>query len=332
MEEERLAVIRQFESGKYDFDALALDVFNYQRLYNPVYKEYCDLLNTPKKLIHVDQIPFLPIQFFKSHLVKSGGDWEAENIFESSGTTGDNTSRHYVRSRELYLRNSLRIFEEAYGNIQDYHVLALLPSYLERENSSLVAMAKYFMDQSGQAELSFYLNEYQSLIAQLKHNNEKNILSVIIGVTFALLDFPEVDTVLFRNAIIVETGGMKGRKKEMTRPDLHELLKEKFGVQAIHSEYGMTELLSQAWSQGNGIFTLPSTMKMKLRELSDPFSFQKIGKTGILNIIDLANIDSCSFIATEDLARMQDEKHFEILGRVDGSAIRGCSLLYIPEK
>ena len=331
MEEERLAIINQLERDNFNFDELALRIYEYQRVHNPVYQEYCQLLNVPFKLKQIELIPFLPIQFFKTHEVKTGSHWEAEQIFESSGTTGNNTSRHFVRSCSLYLKNSLKIFNAKYGNIKDYHVLALLPSYLERNNSSLVAMAKYFMDHSGQDQSSFFLNDYDSLIQQLKNNNKKGVQSIVIGVTFALLDFPITEKKLFENVIIVETGGMKGRKKEMTRMELHNVLKDKFGVTAIHSEYGMTELLSQAWSTGEGIFTFTKTMKVTLRELSDPLSSQKIGKTGIVNIIDLANVDSCAFIATDDLGQMKNENQFEILGRVDGSAIRGCNLLYIPQ-
>jgi len=331
LERDRTSILKQLEDGNFNFDVLALQLFEYQRKYNPVYEAFTRHLKLPAKLSLVDAIPFLPIQFFKSQIVKTGAEWNSENIFESSGTTGQKTSRHHLRSRSLYLKNSLRIFTEIYGDVKDFSILSLLPSYLERENSSLIAMAKYFMDESGHEENGFFLNEYDHLVEAIKRNNKKGISTILLGVTFALLDFPRVDPTIFKNTIIIETGGMKGRGAEMTRIDLHEELKEKFGVSSIHSEYGMTELLSQAWSTGQGIFQLPKTMKMRLREVTDPFSFRDIGKTGVINLIDLANIDSCAFIATDDLGRMINETQFEVLGRVDGSDIRGCNLMYIPK-
>jgi len=328
MEQDRKEIIKQLEKGKFDFNLLAFRLFDYQRTYNPVYREFTKLMKTGN-ISQIEDIPFLPIQFFKSHKVKSGMEWEAERIFESSGTTGTQTSRHFVRSQKLYLENSLRIFEDVYGNIQNYNILALLPSYLERNNSSLVAMANYFMKQSGHENNGFFLHDYIQLMEALKRSRKNGDKTILLGVTFALLDLPVDDQSLFEDTIIVETGGMKGRGAEMTRVDLHRKLQSKFGVSKIHSEYGMTELLSQAWSTGEGIFQLPNTMRISLREVTDPLSSVSIGKTGIVNLIDLANVDSCAFIATDDLARMRNQEEFEVLGRVDGSDIRGCNLLYV---
>ena len=327
MDEQRTRLIQQMEAGDFDFKILSLEVFDFQRKHNPIYRQYVELLNTPKQLYAIEEIPFLPIQFFKSHDVKTGNFWEPEVIYESSGTTGQLSSKHFVRSQKLYFENAQRIFEQQIGRLNAYSILALLPSYLERTNASLVAMCNYFMEQSGDANNGFFLNNYEELLTRLKSNKDRQKQTILIGVTYALLDLPVDDPSIFENTIVVETGGMKGRKKEITRSDLHALLQHKFGLDHIHSEYGMTELLSQAWSRGGGVFDLPITMDLLIREITDPFSYRAKNKTGVINIIDLANIDSCAFIATDDLGRKLNDRQFEILGRTDGSDIRGCNLM-----
>ena len=312
-----------------EFETLAMEVFRFQYENNAVYKAFCTHLGKfPENVNQLEDIPFLPIEFFKSKKVIRDNQ-ENEVVFSSSGTTGDITSKHYVTSLELYRQSYLKGFAQFYGDIEEYCILALLPSYLERKGSSLIYMVDDLIKKSGHSESGFYLDELASLHSKLQQLDAGEQKTLLIGVSFALLDFVEKYPLKLQNTIIMETGGMKGRRKEMIRTELHEMLSKGFGVKKIHSEYGMTELLSQAYSKGNGIFHTPPWMKILIRDTEDPLSLQKSGKTGGLNVIDLANMNSCSFIATQDLAKCYDDNSFEILGRFDNSDIRGCNLMVL---
>lgn len=317
--------------GNQDFSGLAMNIFRRQAIQNPVYAAYLGHLNVEAaKLKAIREIPFLPISFFKSHVLKSG-EFAETFIFESSGTTGSINSRHFIRDISTYLINAENNFREVYGDPSEYCFLALLPSYLERGNSSLVAMADHFIKLSQHTLGGFFLYDFKKLHAMLSQLESQGQTVVLLGVTYALLDFAEAYPMKLRHTIVMETGGMKGRKKELTRKDLHAFLKTNLGVESIHAEYGMTELQSQAYSTGEGIFRPSSTMKVLLRSPDDPFevweSHENLGKTGAINVIDLANEDSISFIATDDLGRFTGDGGFEILGRIDNADIRGCSLL-----
>lgn len=310
------------------FENLALEIFRFQAIHNSIYKAYlehlkCDIENIKT----ISEIPFLPISFFKSHKVISGEEQPNSIIFESSGTTGITTSRHYLQDVNFYKKSSKLAFNAFYGDLKDYHILALLPSYLERGNSSLVFMADYFISEA-QKGANFYLYNYEELLSQivtLKTNKRKILL---IGVTFALLDLAEKYAPDLSEVIIMETGGMKGKRKEMIREALHQQLSEAFNVSKIHSEYGMTELLSQAYSKGDGLFFTPPWLKILLRDINDPFSVSQHKKSGGVNIIDLANVDSCCFIETQDIGSIDPKTSgFRILGRFDNSDVRGCNLL-----
>ncbi len=308
------------------FESLALDVFQFQYEYNKIYRKYVDLLKINIKSVKkMEEIPFLPIQFFKSHKV-STVDAPELKIYESSGTTGSVTSKHYVYDEDFYFAVAKRIFEERYGALPQYNILALLPNYLERSNSSLVAMVNYFMKFSG-PDSGFYLDDFSMLHEKVKYLKGKKERFILWGVTFALMDFSETFPMSLDENIVLETGGMKGRKKEMVRGEVHELLCHNFKIRSVHAEYGMTELFSQAYSQGDGLYSEPFSMKILLRELNDPFSYVAVGKRGGVNVIDLANIDSCSFIATQDLGLKHNDETFEILGRFDDSDVRGCNLM-----
>lgn len=312
-----------------EFEDLAIQVFNYQFKNNRVYRSFCDLLyKHPSDVKTIKDIPFLPIQFFKSHEILSSKN-KAETIFTSSGTTGGKTSKHYVTDLEIYKQSFTKGFLQFYDNIEDYVVLALLPSYLEREGSSLVYMVSEMISQSKHPESGFYLNNFSELKDTLISVDSQNRKVLLIGVSFALLDLVETYQFNLNNTIIMETGGMKGRRKELIRADLHKNLKAGFGVENIHSEYGMTELLSQAYSNGNGIFNCPNWMHILTRDTEDALSIQPSGKTGGINVIDLANINSCSFIATQDLGRTFKNGSFEVIGRFDNSDIRGCNLMVL---
>ena len=316
-------------SSHKQFEKMALKVFRFQYDNNEVYRQFCDLVNQNKETVKsLKKIPFLPIQFFKSHDVLSSTD-NAQTIFISSGTTGSITSRHIVTDLNWYEQSYLQAFSQFYGNIEDYTVLALLPSYLERQGSSLIHMVEDLIQLSNNADSGFYLNNYDALVSKLleQEKDGKNVL--LIGVTFALLDLLEKQNFKLENTIIMETGGMKGRRKEMIREELHAILTKGFGVNAIHSEYGMTELLSQAYSLGEGIFECPSWMHIQIRDTEDPLTYIANGKTGGINVIDLANINSCSFIATQDLGKKYENGSFEVLGRFDNSDIRGCNLMVL---
>ena len=316
-------------SSQKQFEKIALKVFRFQYENNLVYQEFCDFFKIDKQSVKtLQQIPFLPIQFFKNHNVVLN-TYEIQETFTSSGTTGMITSKHLVTDVSLYEQSYRNTFSEFYGNIEDYAILALLPSYLERSGSSLIYMVKDLIELSNNEHSGFYLNNYDDLISKLVEldNAGQNIL--LIGVTYALLDLVEKQKFQLKNTIIMETGGMKGKRKELIREELHEILCDGFGVSSIHSEYGMTELLSQAYSLGNGIFECPSWMQILIRDTEDAMTYVSNGKTGGINIIDLANINSCSFIATQDLGKKYPNNSFEVLGRFDNSDIRGCNLMVI---
>ena len=358
-----------------NFDDLALEVFRFQAQHNSVYRQYLQHLSVQIDTIKtIEKIPFLPIEFFKTQMVVTG-DNPIKTTFESSGTTGQNISRHHVTDPDFYLDIAEQIFEKFYGKLTNFQILALLPSYLERTNSSLVYMVEHFIKKSNNPNSGFFLNDYEKLAKVLEEGDrgqEKDVEKLIpnpqslipnplipnpqplkpktllIGVTFGLLDFAELNIDLSflkdRNDLIVmETGGMKGRRKELLREEVHEILTKAFHVDAIHSEYGMTELLSQGYSSGGGIFELPNSMKILFRDVNDPFSYVQNARSGGINVIDLANIDSCCFIETKDLGAMVNDEllvmndesdgnsntnnKFKILGRFDNSDIRGCNLM-----
>lgn len=312
-----------------EFEKLALQVFKFQFENNRVYRSFCDLLyKHPAEIKSINDIPFLPIQFFKTREVLSSKA-EIHTTFTSSGTTGSETSKHHVTDIDIYNQSFTKGFEQFYGNIEDYVILGLLPSYLERQGSSLIHMVDAMIKTSKHPESGFYLNNLSELKDQLIKLDTEGKKILLIGVSFALLDLVEAFQFQLKNTIIMETGGMKGKRKELIRNELHAILKEGFGVENIHSEYGMTELLSQAYSTGNGIFNCPPWMKVLTRDTEDALTIQSSGKSGGINVIDLANINSCSFIATQDLGRVKIDGSFEVIGRFDSSDIRGCNLMVL---
>jgi phenylacetate-coenzyme A ligase PaaK-like adenylate-forming protein len=317
---------------EHSFQERTLEIFRFQSEENPVYREFIERLRISRKEINIpEEIPFLPIGFFKTKEVITGSR-SAEKIFESSGTTGSNISRHYVTDTGIYNMSLLTAFKRFYGDPSEYLITALLPSYTERAGSSLVYMMDQLIRLSDDPQSGFYGNNPADLLSVIKQrqrkNNGKKIL--LIGVSFALLDLAENFSADLSGVIVMETGGMKGRRKEITREELHSILKKKLNVPAIHSEYGMTELLSQAYSQGEGIFRCPPWMKVLIRDPQDPLSLiSGPGRTGGINIIDLANIYSCSFLSTSDLGKLHADGSFEVLGRFDSSDIRGCNLLIV---
>ena len=314
-------------ASKKEFEKITLKVFRHQYENNAVYHKFCNLLKkNPTNVKRIPDIPFLPIQFFKSERIVSNKAPD-EIIFTSSGTTGMSTSKHHVTDLSVYETSFRQAFSQFYGNIEDYCVLALLPSYLERDGSSLIYMAQDLIEGSQHPDSGFYLNEYQQLAEKLIALDKEGQNVLLIGVTYALLDIIEQFDFQLNNTIIMETGGMKGKRKEMIREELHALLSKGFGVSTIHSEYGMTELLSQAYSLGNGIFECPPWMNVIIRDTEDALSLIGYNKTGGINVIDLANINSCAFIATQDLGKKYENQTFEVLGRFDNSDIRGCNLL-----
>jgi phenylacetate-coenzyme A ligase PaaK-like adenylate-forming protein len=320
--------IFQIDSKK-EFDKISLKLFRFQYDNNEVYRQFCDFLNKDKTNVKkIEDIPFLPIQFFKSHEVLSSKE-AIQATFTSSGTTGMITSKHLVTNISLYENSYRNAFSQFYGNIEDYVILALLPSYLEREGSSLIYMVDDLIKLTNNPDSGFYLHNHEELIQKLITLDNKGQNVILIGVTYALLDLVEKQKFNLKNTIIMETGGMKGKRKEMIREELHEQLCDGFGVNAIHSEYGMTELLSQAYSLGNGIFECPNWMQILVRDTEDALTYIESGKTGGINVIDLANINSCAFIATQDLGKKYKNNTFEILGRFDNSDIRGCNLMVL---
>jgi hypothetical protein len=311
-----------------DFEQKALEVFQHQFENNGVYRSFCDLLYKHPSDIHsINQIPFLPIEFFKSKKVVSTSK-KPQAIFTSSGTTGSQTSKHFVTDLNLYKQSFNKGFNHFYEPVEDYVVMGLLPSYLEREGSSLIYMVNDFISQSKHIESGFYLNQFDLLADKLKSLDAAGKKVLLIGVSFALLDLVEKHRFSLKNTIVMETGGMKGRRKELIRSELHAILTKGFGVSQIHSEYGMTELLSQAYSKGNGIFECPPWMKVLTRDTEDALSLVE-HQTGGMNIIDLANYHSCSFIATQDLGKIHADGSFEVLGRFDSGDIRGCNLMVL---
>ncbi len=312
-----------------DFISKCLDTFLFQYNNNIIYSRFCDYLKVnPAEVSTLEDIPFLPIQFFKEHKVLSTKT-PSEITFTSSGTTGATTSKHYVTELKIYEESYLKGFERFYGAVDDYSILALLPSYMERNGSSLIYMVNDLIKRSNHPKSGFFLNDFEKLKSVLMELEAENQKVLLIGVSFALLDFAERYQLELKNTLVMETGGMKGRRKELIRKELHELLKQGFGVKKVHSEYGMTELLSQAYSKGNSLFECPPWMKVLIRDTEDPLTVQPFGKVGGINVIDLANINSCSFIATQDLGKMHASGKFEILGRFDHSDIRGCNLMVL---
>ncbi|NCX94993.1 MAG: acyl transferase [Chitinophagia bacterium] len=312
-----------------NFDGLALAIFAYQYSACAIYQRYCNLLSvTPNHVKHLSQIPFLPISFFKTHYVVSGTNINIAKPFESSGTTRSTTSKHYVADLTLYRHIALHGFSQFFGDMEQYAILALLPSYLERNNSSLVYMVNDWMNASGNAHNGFYLHNHQELNQKLSQLAATGVKTILIGVTFALLDFLEIFPQTHSQFTIIETGGMKGRKEEWTRQQVHQYIQAQCPNAYIRSEYGMTELLSQAYTSGNAYFKGISTLKCLVRDTNSPLDVAEQG-AGALNIIDLANIHSCSFIATEDLGHVAQDGSFSVLGRIDHTDLRGCSLLTV---
>ncbi len=314
-------------SDDQDFLKCSLDVFNFQYCNNLTYRKFVDGCKiSPAEVDSLIKIPFLPIDFYRSLVVKTN-DFLEEKVFTSSGTTGELVSKHFVRDLSVYENSFLLSFEKFYGIPEKYVFLALLPSYLERTGSSLIYMIDKLINLSGESRSGFFLYDHEklrNLLLELK-KEEKNV--ILIGVTYALLDFAKEYQMDFPELIVIETGGMKGKRKEMVRDEVHQILMPAFNVGSIHSEYGMTELLSQAYSKDNGVFNCPQWMKVLIRDMYDPFQYCKVGATGGINVIDLANLDSCSFIATQDLGKASGEYSFEIVGRYDTSDIRGCNLM-----
>lgn len=316
-------------NNEQSFQSAAIEIFNFQYQNNIVYKKWCNTLNSKFEIRNskFTEIPFLPISFFKTHKIIST-DFRPQQIFESSGTTTTINSQHLIKDIDIYKRSFISAFEMFYGNIKDWCVIGLLPSYLERNNSSLVMMVDEMIKISFNPKSGFYLYDFDTLYKTLQELENTHQKTLLIGVSFALLDFAEIYKMNLQHTVVMETGGMKGRRKELTRYELHSFLKERLGVNEIHSEYGMTELLSQAYSKGNGKFVCPPWMKVVVRNEEDPLQINISGK-GVLNIIDLANIYSCSFIATDDVGMVNEDGSFEVWGRLDNSDIRGCSLLVV---
>lgn len=316
-----------FSTSPENRNELIQSVFDFQYQHNPVYRQWCDLLTINGQPSTVNRFPFLPVSFFKTHKVASTL-FEPEQVFESSGTTQTANSKHLVKDISVYRTSFTKTFELFYGDVKDWCVIGLLPSYLERNNSSLVMMVHELINMSGHTESGFYLDEFDKLKEILQQLDSQHKKVLLIGVTFALLDFAEKHTLHLQHTVVMETGGMKGRRKELTRAEVHETLQKRLGVNTIHSEYGMTELLSQAYSKGDGRFFCPPWMKIMIRDEEDPLQVKESGR-GIINIIDLANLYSCSFIATDDVGIVYEDGSFEVWGRVDNSEIRGCSLLVV---
>lgn len=311
-----------------EFDALALEVFNHQLKENVVYRNYIQGLKVkPEMVTAITQIPFLPISFFKEFRVICGKDDKAGKVFTSSSTTSAIPSSHYVKDVNVYIESFRKGFSHFYGDVKEYCILALLPSYLEREGSSLVFMADDLIKNSNHPQSGFYMNNYEELVQVLKDVEQKGQKTLLLGVTYALLKLAEEHPMLLNNTIIMETGGMKGKREELPKSEVHNILKKAFGVNCIHSEYGMTELLSQGYSKGDGIFQTVPWMKVGIRDVNDPFDINFKQGRGAINIIDLANINSCSFIATDDMGVLHQNGSFEIAGRIDYSDIRGCNLM-----
>ncbi|HWY11499.1 MAG TPA: acyl transferase [Bacteroidia bacterium] len=311
-----------------EFNNLTLSIFQSQYQNNLVYRTFSQSLKTkPETIDHYSKIPFLPIEFFKSQDVICNAKKDDFIVFTSSSTSGQTPSRHIVSDITVYEKSFIKGFELFYGKPSDYAIAALLPNYLERKDSSLVYMFERLIKESAHPLSGFFMDDHDKLIDVLKTLKQQNKKTLLIGVTYALLDLADKNIKLTDNFIVMETGGMKGKREELLKEEVHQILKQKFGVSTIHSEYGMTELLSQAYSKGDGLFDCPPWMKVLVRDTEDPLNYVKENKTGGLNIIDLANVNSCSFIATQDLGRSKGNGQFELLGRFDNSDIRGCNLM-----
>ena len=312
-----------------EFIARALALFEYQYEENRVYRSYCDLINIATSEVNtLEEIPFLPIQFFKSHTV-SCSSTPTDQVFTSSKTTGQVASKHHVHNIDLYIKSFEKGFKNFYGNIEDYALLALLPSYMDQGNSSLIYMANHLIQKTKHPDSGFYLEDWNKLRTTLNQLEKRGQKTILLGVTYALLNGAENESFDLKHTLIMETGGMKGMRKEWVRDALHKKLQEGYGVSTIHSEYGMTELMSQAYSKGEGRFSCPPWMRVLTRSAEDPFELIGTSKTGGLNIIDLANVDTCAFIATQDLGKTYSDGSFEVLGRFDHAEIRGCNLLVV---
>ena len=310
-----------------NFEDIALRLFHFQVKNNPVYRQFLQHLKCKwENVSTLQQIRFLPISFFKTHLIKTS-QWETSAEFSSSGTTGSISSKHPVHDLNFYRTHSKRIFNHFFGDLESFHILALLPSYLEREGSSLIEMMNYFINQSKSVHSGFYLHNHKELADKLIGLKTDGRKVILWGVSFALLDLAEQYDLDLSHCIIIETGGMKGRRREWIREELHEYLCRRFNVKVIHSEYGMTELMSQAYSFGGGVYQCPSSMRVMIRNINDPFEWLYPGKTGGINVVDLANFHSCAFIETQDIGVAMESGYFEVLGRMDNSDIRGCNLL-----
>lgn len=310
------------------FEENTLEAFRYQYQNNLIYQRYCDLIGrNPQNVSRLSEIPFLPVTLFRDNRITCFQE-RPEIVFYSSTTSSDKPSKHYIKDLQVYHQSFMLGFECFYGRTSEHTILALLPGYLERKNASLVYMVDHLIKKTNDSRSGFFLNEYKQLHTTLSELESENKPTILIGVSFALLDFAKKFPKPLRNTIIMETGGMKGKSVEITKEELHQTLKNAFGVKHIHSEYGMTELLSQAYSKGNGIFQYPPWMKFFTFDPQDPFTQIEDNRTGTLCIIDLANIDSCSFIATEDLGRIKNKDNFELIGRLDNADIRGCNLLF----
>jgi len=309
------------------FNKYCLDIYHFQYRNNLVYKKFCNMIcENPMNINEITKIPFLPISFFKTKKILSVDKFE--KVFYSSGTTTNSRSKHFISDLKLYEESFIKNFKNNYGELNKYTIIALLPNYYENESSSLIYMVEKLIKLTKSNESGFFLDDYTNISKKLNQLDSKNDRkTILIGVPYALLDLLDFNQFCFNNTIIMETGGMKGRRKELVRNELHEKLKSGFGVNQIHSEYGMTELLSQAYSKGNGIFSTPAWMKVLIRDVNDAQNLNFNKKSGAINIIDLANYNSCSFIATDDMGKFVSESEFEVIGRIDNSDVRGCNLL-----
>jgi phenylacetate-coenzyme A ligase PaaK-like adenylate-forming protein len=328
--EERKAIFEYFEESRsaLSFDEQALKTFHFQYKYNDIYRTYCDNLRiNPKEVIQWAEIPCLPISAYKYHEVKTG-QWAPQETFMSSGTTSNTIrSKHFIKSTSFYHQNAAEIWSQQMGDAKKYCYLALLPGYLERDGSSLISMVHHLISASIYEHGGFYLREDDRLLHTLQSNHHNAIPTVLFGVSYALLDFIENHTVCYPDLIVIETGGMKGQRAEITKAELHAKIKAGFGSSHITSEYGMTELLSQAYAKENGIFRMHDRLRVKITQINDPLTTEKVGKSGIVNVIDLANIDSCCFIQTQDVGIDHGSDEFSILGRLDEADLRGCNLM-----
>ncbi len=320
-------IIQEYQRGIIDFDSTAMELFSFQYTHNPVYKQFCDLLNkSPRQINRVEDIPYLPIEFFKTHKIKTG-DWREEKVYTSSGTTGSIKSKHVIFDEKAYLANAQSIFEKRFGAIENSIVIGLLPSYLESNQSSLVAMVDHFIHLSGNDLSGFYLYDHDALFKLIEERHGEHTI-FLFGVSYALLDYvARFNHKALDKLVLLETGGMKGRRAELTKQEMYSQLKTGFPIKQIDSEYGMTELLSQAYTQEESWFKPNHMLKVSIAELNDPYQPAKLGKSGLIRIIDLMNYHSCSFIATQDLGKIRPDGCFQVLGRIDHSDIRGCNLL-----